>query len=276
MGFFERHLNWKIIIWGWLALTIFAIVVVKITYSKFHDRPVNLNASVQDQNIKAFKNWLLENPEFLLEVGSALNKKQKEQLNTKAKEKALANVQRVLDDVYMPVIGNPKAEITVIQFFDYQCGYCVQMYNPLRQILTQDKHVKVVMVETPVFYQRVPTSAYASKLGMAIYHRHGSVVYEKYHNAIFESVLNHEGKISAREIENIIKHLNLNLNNIDISKVDTEKNIALLKELGGNGTPYMLVLPSKGNITKDNLSVISGSDNLNDLINAINGLEEKL
>lgn len=59
--------------------------------------------------------------------------------------------QMVLADPDAPVLGNPKGNVTVVEYFDYQCPYCKKSYEMVREVVEQDGKVKLVLKDWPVF-----------------------------------------------------------------------------------------------------------------------------
>ena len=63
-----------------------------------------------------------------------------------------------------PVSGNPKGDVTLVEFFDYQCGYCKQSLKPVRDLLETDRQLRVVWKEFPILG---PVSRFAARAAMA-------------------------------------------------------------------------------------------------------------
>ncbi len=77
----------------------------------------------QKKEIGAFiKEYLVENPEIMLEVQDALEKKQYAARNTKAAEAVADNTKAIFGSKYDLAIGNPDGDVTLVEFFDYNCG----------------------------------------------------------------------------------------------------------------------------------------------------------
>ena len=57
----------------------------------------------------------------------------------------------VLHDPQAPVLGNPKGDVTVVEYFDYQCPYCKTSYEMVRDVVEKDGNVKLVLKDWPVF-----------------------------------------------------------------------------------------------------------------------------
>lgn len=108
--------------------------------------------------------YLLEHPEVLEE---ALTKLQETRTvaDTAAATKALAsNHSALIADARDPVIGNPKAPITVVEFFDYRCGYCKSAAPEVLALAEEFKDVRLVMKEMPILS---PESEKAARLALA-------------------------------------------------------------------------------------------------------------
>lgn len=75
-----------------------------------------------------------------------------------------ASVNDLLHNPNDPVAGNPKGDITVVEFFDYQCSHCISMGPVISQILRTDPHVRVVFKEFPI---RGPQSTLAARAALA-------------------------------------------------------------------------------------------------------------
>ncbi len=91
--------------------------------------------------------------------------------------------ERVLRDPDIPASGNSKGDITVIEFFDYQCPVCKQMHPELKKAVDEDGKVRVIYKNWPIFQG---VSIYAARLALAA----------KYQNKYSEA---HEALIAAPE-----------------------------------------------------------------------------
>src|SRR3546814_11967028 len=61
-----------------------------------------------------------------------------------------------------PVIGNPQGDVTLVEFFDYRCGYCKRMTGTLAKLIEEDPQLRVVMKEFPILSQQSATGAHAA------------------------------------------------------------------------------------------------------------------
>jgi protein-disulfide isomerase len=64
----------------------------------------------------------------------------------------------VLRDPEIPVLGNPQGDITVVEFFDYQCPYCKKLAPEIAQVMKEDGNIRLVLKDWPIF-GAVSTSA---------------------------------------------------------------------------------------------------------------------
>ena len=96
------------------------------------------------------REYLLKNPEVLQEVITELEKKQAAQ-ETAGRTQALASMKGLIyDSPRGVVVGNPKGDVTLVEFFDYNCGYCKHALEDLTKLMKADPNLKVVLKEFPV------------------------------------------------------------------------------------------------------------------------------
>ena len=111
-------------------------------------------ASFSDGQRKAIegiiKDYLLANPEVMLEVNNLLEAKmdkiQSERMAVAVKE----NADELFRPAATPIVGNTKGDVTLIEFFDYNCGYCRRAQADMQQLIADDPNLKVVLKEFPV------------------------------------------------------------------------------------------------------------------------------
>lgn len=96
------------------------------------------------------RNYLIQNPEVLLEAQSALETKQARAAQEQAKAVLSANRDALYDPKHDAVFGNPEGDVTVYEFFDYNCGYCKRALPDMEAILKSDTKVRFVMKEFPI------------------------------------------------------------------------------------------------------------------------------
>jgi protein-disulfide isomerase len=89
-----------------------------------------------------------------------------------------AHLQTLQDDPGSPVIGDARADVTVVEFFDYACSYCKALEPRLEQALRADPHVKLILKEFPIL---TPESTIAARASLASMRQHK---YRQFHEAL--------------------------------------------------------------------------------------------
>lgn len=140
------------------------------------------------------REYLLANPELMLEVQQALEQKQEEEAAGLIAKTLSESGEQLFDDPIDPVFGNADGDVTVVEFFDYNCGFCRRGLPDMEYILANDKDVKFVLKEFPIFG---PNSAAVHTVAMAFH----SVAPEKYYDYHIK-MMQQEGQIDeARALE---------------------------------------------------------------------------
>jgi protein-disulfide isomerase len=140
----------------------------------------DLSPKMRGQIEEVVKSYLLENPEIIREASAALAAREEAQ-KAEAVAKALAGSRDALErDPGSPVGGNPQGDVTVVEFFDYNCGYCKRVAPAVRALIEADANVRVVYKEFPILG---PSSLLAAKAALAA-QRQGK--YVVFHEALFE------------------------------------------------------------------------------------------
>ncbi|AYG58835.1 DsbA family protein [Rhizobium jaguaris] len=125
-------------------------------------------AALDDQQKKEFgefiKEYLVEHPEVLLDAQAALEKKQDEQRLAQSAQAVAQNKDAIFNSKDDVTIGNPKGNVTVVEFFDYNCTYCRHALPDMDALLKQDPNVRFVLKEFPILG---PDSVAASRVSDA-------------------------------------------------------------------------------------------------------------
>ena len=145
----------------------------------------------------------------------------------------------ILRDPDIPALGNEKGDITIVEYFDYQCPYCRKVNPDLAKIVHDDGHIRLVFKDWPIFGD---ASVYASRLALA----------SKYQNRFAQA---HEALISMREklseektdsalvaagidLERVKSDLSTNQSEIDAILARNHKQAVAL---GFQGTPAFII-----------------------------------
>jgi protein-disulfide isomerase len=186
---------------------------------------------------KIVKDYLVTNPELLLEVQSALETKMAKDEAEKTKALVADNAKDLYRHADAPVAGNPDGDITVVEFFDYNCGYCKRGFSEVAKLIESDKNVRFVFKEFPILRDE---SEQASRVALAA--RMQGKYWEVHRELIGNKGLVNEA-VALKAAENLgldMAKLKTDMNSPEV-KGEIERVKALAKKMGINGTPHFLV-----------------------------------
>jgi protein-disulfide isomerase len=131
-------------------LTLASITVLSIGIAGFFAAPVMAGGTDRAEVEKIIKEYLIANPEILVEVQDALSAK-REKEDKIARDKTISEAGA---DIFAAsadaIIGNPKGDVTVVEFFDYNCGYCKRALTDMDAMVKSDPNLKFVLKEYPI------------------------------------------------------------------------------------------------------------------------------
>ena len=139
----------------------------------------------------------------------------------------------------LPTVGNSEADYTIIEFFDYRCGYCSKQANDFQKLLNNKDNVKIIYMEWPIFGDISDTAA---KIALIVWQRHPNLYFEV-HNQFMQL----GPKMKKVSIVDILNKIDLNGEEIfqeatsQKSNDIIEANMKLAKSLGLRGTPASIV-----------------------------------
>lgn len=99
---------------------------------------------------KIVHDYLVSNPEVLVEASQALQAKQQQNVQQQAKSAIFENVDQLFGGD-IAVAGNPKGSVTMVEFFDYQCIHCKKMGPTIASLIKKDSNLRVIYKEFPIF-----------------------------------------------------------------------------------------------------------------------------
>jgi protein-disulfide isomerase len=109
------------------------------------------------------REYLLENPQVVVEVLESIQSQQQRSEGQQVRNAVTARADQLFKSRSDPSVGDPKASVTVVEFFDYQCPYCRRMAQQLAKLNEEDPDLRVVYKEFPVFG---PASTLAASAAM--------------------------------------------------------------------------------------------------------------
>ncbi len=111
------------------------------------------------------REYLLENPEIMIEVQEALQKKQQAEIASRQQETLQSSHEQIYAAPYQIEIGSDAPDaIRIVEFFDYNCGYCKRAMDDMHRLLADDNKLRFILKEFPVLGEG---SIEASRVSMA-------------------------------------------------------------------------------------------------------------
>ena len=205
----------------------------------------------RDELKKLIHAYIVENPDVITEAVSALQAKEDAARDDKQKTVLKSRKQDLMEPGEGTVLGNLKGDVTIVEFFDYNCGYCKNLFPAMMETVKEDGKVRLVMKEFPILG---PSSVTAAKAALA------SVKQGKY-PAFHMALLGHKGALSDEVIMSVAKDTGLDVAQMqkDMKAADVDKTIeanhTLARDLQITGTPALVIGNSfvPGAVSKDSL-----------------------
>ena len=199
----------------------------------FLSQGVTAQSITEDQVKQLALEAILENPEIIMQAVAILQQREKEQAASGANTVRL----EVESDPNAPNLGNPEGDVTVVEFFDYNCPYCRSAGQTVQELLAADENVRVIYREWPILGD---DSVMAARAALAA-REQGK--YEAFHWAL----MNGEGRVTEALIFKVARDLGMDVAQLEADMVSpaVEAHIALsnalAQQLGFTGTPAFIV-----------------------------------
>jgi protein-disulfide isomerase len=186
---------------------------------------------------EVIRQYLVAHPEVVRDALIELQRQQ-EQAQQAAHQGAIAELHSYVDSISEDFVqGNPKAETTVVEFFDYRCPYCKAVAPRVDEVVADDKGLRIVLMEFPVLG---PDSVFASRAAIA------SRAQGKY-MAFHKSMMSHKGNLDQDTVLELAKEVGLDLDRLkaDMQSPEVEalikRHYELADKLGVTGTPAFVI-----------------------------------
>jgi len=184
------------------------------------------------------KEYLLSNPEVMLEVQSALEEKMEAIQAGKLKAALSTNAAEIYRDPGAPVAGNPSGDVPVVEFFDYNCGYCKRAFSDISKAIEADGKIKLILKELPILSKG---SEEGARVALAA-RKQGK--YWQVHSALLslkgevneQSALRAAEKVGGVDIVQLKKDMGSEEVTGEINRVRE-----LAQKMGIQGTPHFLI-----------------------------------
>jgi len=181
--------------------------------------------------------YILQHPEVVIEALQSAEDKMKAQGEERARAAVVERRQELLEDPTAPIAGNPKGDVTVVEFFDYRCPYCKQVEPALEALLKEDRQLRIVYKELPILGK---DSIYATRAALAA---RKQAKYDKFHAAMMAA----KGQIDEKVVLQVAASSGLDLDRLksdmNAGEIDEiiKRNYDLAQALDIHGTPAFVI-----------------------------------
>ncbi|MFT3741995.1 MAG: DsbA family protein [Gammaproteobacteria bacterium] len=214
------------------------------------DDTAKLSAAQVEQVKQVIHDYLVANPQVLVEASEALQQQRENTALQNAPAAISAKATQIFADPNSPVAGNPKGDVTLVEFFDYQCPHCKDMETIVEQLQKADPKLRIVYKELPIFGGASKDASIAALAAK----QQGDAVYLKFHNALLANAgaLDKDKILQIAQAAGVnMQQLNQAMNN-EALKQQIDANFALAQSLQLMGTPTFII--AKWNVDgKDNV-----------------------
>jgi protein-disulfide isomerase len=187
------------------------------------------------------REYLLAHPEVIQEAMTELEKRQTAAEAEKHKAAVKQYSQALFSSPRQVVLGNATGNVTFVEFFDYNCGYCKRAMDDMLTLLKDDPKLKVVLKEFPVLG---PGSVEAAQVAVAVRMQDKSgKKYLEFH----QKLLGGRGEANKARALAVAKDVGLDMTRLDKDmaspevKATLQENFKLAEALGLNGTPSYVI-----------------------------------
>ncbi len=227
--------SWKHFPHSLLVIATLAVLVSGCSTTSKETKSASV--SPQEPTDAAIERYIRAHPEVIEQSLQGLLAKREAELKERHKAALATKQNELLHDPASPVSGNPKGEITLVEFYDYRCGFCKKAASAVTELQKVDPRVRVVYKDFPILGEPSELAAKAALASQA----------QGKHQAFHEALLASHADMSKEAILKIAVNVGLDAKRLETDMANPkwqaviEKNRALARELGISGTPGFIV-----------------------------------
>jgi protein-disulfide isomerase len=191
---------------------------------------------------RILRDYLLSHPELLQEVLAEMEKRQSVAEAEKHREGVKQHAEIIFSSPRQVTLGNPQGDITVVEFFDYNCGYCKRAMDDMTALMKGDSKVKFVLKEFPVLGEG-STQAAQVAVAVRMQDKTGGKKYLEFH----QKLLSGRGPADKTRAVAVAKEIGLDMARLEKDmaseevKITLQESFKIAEALGLNGTPSYVI-----------------------------------
>jgi protein-disulfide isomerase len=201
----------------------------------------SFSADQREEIGKIIKDYLLTHPEVMQDVMAELEKRQQSADAEKHRAAVVENKATLFSSPHQVVLGNPQGNVTMVEFFDYNCGFCKRAMTDMLDLIKTDNNLKFVLKEFPVLGEG---SVEAARVAVAARMQDANgKKYIEFHQKLLGSrgaADKMRALAVAKEVGFDMPRLERDMGSDEVKKT-IEENMKLAEALGVSGTPSYVV-----------------------------------
>jgi protein-disulfide isomerase len=198
-------------------------------------------SSAQKSEIeKIVREYLVNNPELLRDAQAELERRQKDEESQARKKIVSEQSGSLFSSAYQATVGNPNGKVTIVEFFDYNCGYCKRALEDMARLMKSEPDLKIVLKDFPVLG---PGSIEAAKIASAVRNQFKGERFWEYHLRLLGS----HGPVGKAQALAVAKELGADMDRLEKEsemaevRKGIEETMQLADALSLSGTPSFVV-----------------------------------
>ncbi|MFT6220412.1 MAG: protein-disulfide isomerase [Lentimonas sp.] len=240
----EKENITKLVVVSVLVLIIAAAIYFGLQSNNTRAKGSNLDVSKEITNVgdveKVIANWIENNPEAIIKSVVAMQQKASQEQQVKAQESITSKKDDIFNAKNDPSHAPKNYDVTIVEFFDYNCGYCKKAQEIVGNLIEQDKKVRIIFKELPILGS---SSEELSKVAIAVNITDESK-YLEFHDALMKSNAKTQGEaiqiatkvgVNESDLKQTLKNKKAKIQ----SKIDSNRELA--SSIGVNGTPAFII-----------------------------------
>lgn len=217
----------------------FVLLTASALFLSLASSPAKAEEFTKEQIQEIVREYLIDHPEVMMDAMVAVREYQVQQSLEQNEKLVEANKDRIFDDPGSASIGPKDAKVTLVEFYDYNCGACKIMYKAIIEYMKEDKDFRVVFKEYPIFGEN---SEYPARIATAVHLLEPEKSFE-FHKALMD----YQGRVTPELADQTLDKLGLD--KAAVKKEAAGRKVAdilaethkLAGDLGASGTPLLVV-----------------------------------
>lgn len=177
----------------------FAFGPSQVVFAQQSSAGATVDREIDPEFAAKVRDVLLANPEILEEAFTALQERRAAEAANQRQQVISDNSELIFNSPNQAIMGNPDGDVTLVEFFDYNCGFCRRASADLTALIAQDPNLRVVIKEFPILGQE---SVDAARISVAV-SRTAPDQYNAFHFALLESDQQANRDVALRAAEEL-------------------------------------------------------------------------